>query len=219
MKILENLSQLNDEGIKIKGSGEHKEQEEDNKKQNNKKKTLVISTRAKEEEKLPQLSLIKADSSEDYLESNQNKNELEISIVGPEKLKKKEKNVSEITELIENCKEDIDNLDKIIKKYRYSTKDYIMQSGIDEFKSMICIDVNKNGENDEEDLEKKANYFNDIKKEFVYLQKKLENLLSMYNSEKELTALKKGELEYLENLNKKYKELKQLKQKKHNIKK
>ena len=94
-----------------------------------------------------------------------------------------------------------------------------MQSGIDEFKSMICIDVNKNGENDEEDLEKKANYFNDIKKEFVYLQKKLENLLSMYNSEKELTALKKGELEYLENLNKKYKELKQLKQKKHNIKK
>ena len=41
----------------------------------------------------------------------------------------------------------------------------------------------------------------------------------MYNSEKELTALKKGELEYLENLNKKYKELKQLKQKKHNIKK
>ena len=219
MKILENLSQLNDEGIKIKGSGEHKEQEEDNKKQNNKKKTLVISTRAKEEEKLSQLSLIKADSSEDYLESNQNKNELEISIVGPEKLKKKEKNVSEITELIKNCKEDIDNLDKIIKKYRYSTKDYIMQSGIDEFKSMICIDVNKNGENDEEDLEKKANYFNDIKKEFVYLQKKLENLLSMYNSEKELTALKKGELEYLENLNKKYKELKQLKQKKHNTKK
>ena len=219
MKILENLSQLNDEGIKIKGSGEHKEQEEDNKKQNNKKKTLVISTRAKEEEKLSQLSLIKADSSEDYLESNQNKNELEISIVGPEKLKKKEKNVSEITELIKNCNEDIDNLDKIIKKYRYSTKDYIMQSGIDEFKSMICIDVNKNGENDEEDPEKKANYFNDIKKEFVYLQKKLENLLSMYNSEKELTALKKGELEYLENLNKKYKELKQLKQKKHNIKK
>ena len=92
MKILENLSQLNDEGIKIKRSGEHKEQEEeDNKKQNNKKKTLVISTRAKDEEKLSQLSLIKADSSEDYLESNQNKNELEISIVGPEKLKKKKK--------------------------------------------------------------------------------------------------------------------------------
>ena len=131
MKILENLSQLNDEGIKIKGSGEHKEQEEeDNKKQNNKKKTLVISTRAKDEEKLSQLSLIKADSSEDYLESNQNKNELEISIVGPEKLKKKEKNVSEITELIKNCKEDIDNLDKIIKKYRYSLKNIDIQPRI-----------------------------------------------------------------------------------------
>ena len=220
MKILENLSQLNDEGIKIKNNGEHKEQKEDDKEQKDKKKTLIVSTRVKEkkeDENLPQLSLIKADSSEDYLESKEKKNELEISIVEPEKLEKKKKNVSEITELIEKCKEDINNLDIIIKKYRNSTKDFFMKSEIIDDKSMILIGQ-KEGEceDNEEDLEKKANYFNDIKNEFIYLQKKLENLLSMYNSEKELTALKKSELENLESLDKKYKELKE---KKNNIKK
>jgi len=213
MTILENLNKLNDEGIKIKGSREHTEQKDENREQKNNKNT---SEEVNEEDNLPQLSLIKADSSEDYLESNEKKNELEISMVGEEKVKKKEKNVSEITTLIDNCNMDIKTLDDIIKKYRNSTKDYIMQSKVD----ISMVFINKKGfgerEDSEEELEKKANYFIDIKKEFVFLKKKLENLLSIYNSETELTKLKKGELENLEKLNEKYKALKQ---KKHNKKK
>ena len=217
MTILENLNKLNDEGIKIKGSREHKEQKDENREQKNNKNT---SEEVNEEDNLPQLSLIKADSSEDYLESNEKKNELEISMVGEEKVKKKEKNVSEITTLIDNCNKDIKTLDDIIKKYRNSTKDYIMQSKVDIKVDISMVFIDKKGfgerEDSEEELEKKANYFIDIKKELVFLKKKLENLLSIYNSETELTKLKKGELENLEKLNEKYKALKQ---KKHNKKK
>ena len=217
MTILENLNKLNDEGIKIKGIREKAEQKDENREQKNSKNT---SEEVNEEDNLPQLSLIKADSSEDYSESNEKKNELEISMVGEEKVKKKEKNVSEITTLIDNCNEDIKTLDDIIKKYRNSTKDYIMQSKVDIKVDISMVFIDKKGfgerEDSEEELEKKANYFIDIKKEFVFLKKKLENLLSIYNSETELTKLKKGELENLEKLNEKYKALKQ---KKHNSKK
>ena len=217
MTILENLNKLNDEGIKIKGSRENKEQKDENREQKNSKNT---SEEVNEEDNLPQLSLIKADSSEDYLESNEKKNELEISMVGEEKVKKKEENVSEITTLIDNCNKDIKTLDDIIKKYRNSTKDYIMQSKVDIKVDISMVFIDKKGfgerEDSEEELEKKANYFIDIKKEFIFLKKKLENLLSIYNSETELTKLKKGELENLEKLNEKYKALKQ---KKHNSKK
>ena len=207
MTILENLSELNDERIKLKDSNEIKEQKDDKKEAKEKKKTLIVSTRVTNEEENPaQLSLIQADSFEDNLESNEKKNEIEISMVGDEKIKKKKKNVTEIENLIEKCNEDINNLDILIKKYRYATQDFFM---IDD-KSMICINK-KDFEETEEDLDKKAKYFNGLKDEFVYLKKRLENLLSMYNSEKTLTQLKKRELENLESLNKKYKELKLLK--------
>lgn len=212
MKILENLSELNDERIKLKDSAEVKEQKDDKKEQKGKKKTLIVSTRVKneEEENSAQLSLIQADSFEDNLESNEKKNELEISMVGVEKIEKKKKNVTEIQNLIKKCNEDIDNLDILIKKYRYATQDFFMKSEIIDDKSMICINK-KDFEETDEDLDKKAKYFNGLKDEFVYLKKRLENLLSMYNSEKTLTELKKRELENLESLNKKYKELKLLK--------
>ena len=205
MKILENLSELNDERIKLKDSAEVKEQKDDKKEQKGKKKTV----KNEEEENSAQLSLIQADSFEDNLESNEKKNELEISMVGVEKIEKKKKNVTEIQNLIKKCNEDIDNLDILIKKYRYATQDFFMKSIIDD-KSMICI-YKKDFEETDEDLDKKAKYFNGLKDEFVYLKKRLENLLSMYNSEKTLTELKKRELENLESLNTKYKELKLLK--------
>ena len=211
MKILENLSELNDERIKLKDSAEVKEQKDDKKEQKGKKKTV----KNEEEENSAQLSLIQADSFEDNLESNEKKNELEISMVGVEKIEKKKKNVTEIQNLIKKCNEDIDNLDILIKKYRYATQDFFMKSEIIDDKSMICISK-KDFEETDEDLDKKAKYFNGLKDEFVYLKKRLENLLSMYNSEKTLTELKKRELENLESLNEKYKELKLLK---HNKKK
>ena len=206
MKILENLSELNDERIKLKDSAEVKEQKDDKKEQKGKKKTV----KNEEEENSAQLSLIQADSFEDNLESNEKKNELEISMVGVEKIEKKKKNVTEIQNLIKKCNEDIDNLDILIKKYRYATQDFFMKSEIIDDKSMICINK-KDFEETDEDLDKKAKYFNGLKDEFVYLKKRLENLLSMYNSEKTLTELKKRELENLESLNTKYKELKLLK--------
>ena len=74
MKILENLSELNDERIKLKDSNEIKEQKDDKKEAKGKKKTLIVSTRVTNEEENPaQLSLIQADSFEDNLESNEKK--------------------------------------------------------------------------------------------------------------------------------------------------
>ena len=209
MKILENISELNNEGIILKDSGEHKEEKKDKNEKKEKKKTLIQSTR-KIEEKENDLSLIQTDSLDDNMDINEKKNELEISVVGLEKLEKKKKNVSEIQSLIKKCTEDIANLDILVKKYKYSSKDLMMKSEIIDDKSMICInkkDFEETVDNDE-DFDKNANYFNDIKNEFILLKKRLENLLSMYNSEKELTEIKKRELEKLELLNNKYNELK-----------
>lgn len=209
MKILENISELNNEGIILKDSGEHKEEKNEKEVKKEKKKTLIQSTRKKEEkESENELSLIQTDSLEDNMDMNEKKNELEISMVGPEKLEKKKKNVSEIQSLIKKCTEDINNLDILVKKYKYSSKDLIMQSEIIDDKSMIFITKKDFEETNDEDFEKKANYFNDIKNKFILLKKRLENLLSMYNSEKELTEIKKRELEKLELLNNKYNELK-----------
>ena len=76
-----------------------------------------------------------------------------------------------------------------------------MNSEIFDDKSMVFLNQKEFGEceDNDEDLEK-TNYFNDIKKEFIYLQKKLENWLSMYNSEKRIDCTQKRELEHLENL-------------------
>ena len=189
MKILENLSEINKERIVLKDSNNDQKEEKDEKDEKNNKKDKKKTTIGKVDD-VKQLSLIKEDSFEENLELNEKKNELEISIVGKEKLETKKKNVFEIENLIKKCDEDMANIDKIIKKYQYSSKDLIMQSQIIDDKSMIFIDKKGGEENeDNDDVEKKTEYFKEIKNEFCVLKRKLENLLSMYKSEKELTEV------------------------------
>lgn len=206
MKILENLSKLNKEKVIIKDNtnlDKNIKLSDENEDKKEKKKKTIVGNKDK------QLSIIKEDSLVENLELNEQKNELEISIVGIEKIEKNRKNVDEILNLIKKCDEDIENLDKLIKKYQYSTEDLIMKSEIIDDNSMIFIDKKDNKENENnEELEKKAEHFKEIKNEFCILKKKLENLLSLYQLEKELTEKKKEELEHLERLNQKYNQIK-----------
>ena len=208
MKILQNLSELNKERIILKDSNDKIEQIEDTEKKKEKKKKTLVGNKSLNE----QLSLIGEDSFGENPEINEQKKELEISIVGNEKLETKKKNVSEIQSLIQKCDEDIINLNQIIKKYQYATKDLIMKSEIIDNNSMIFINKKEEEENEEnDDMEKKAEYFKEIKGEFCVLKRKLENLLSLYQLEKELTEIKKNNLENLEELNNKYNEIKRKK--------
>ena len=204
MHILQNLSELNEERIILKDDNNQINKEEDNiAKKEGKKKTLIGKENLEN-----QLSLIKEDSFGENIELNEQKKELEISYVGQEKLETKKKNVSEVQNLIKKCEGDIKNLEKIIKKYQYSTKDLIMKSEIIDNNSMIFINKKDDNEEENNELEKKAEYFKEIKNEFSFLKVKLENLLSLYDAEKKLTEMKKRDLEYLEMLNNKYNELK-----------
>ena len=208
MKILQNLSELNKERIILKDSNDKIEQIEDTEKKKEKKKKTLMGNKSLNE----QLSLIGEDSFGENPEINEQKKELEISIVGNEKLETKKKNVSEIQNLIQKCDEDIINLNQIIKKYQYATKDLIMKSEIIDNNSMIFINKKEDEENEEnDDMEKKAEYFKEIKGEFCILKRKLENLLSLYQLEKELTEIKKNNLENFEELNNKYNEIKKKK--------
>ena len=208
MKILQNLSELNKERIILKDSNDKIEQIEDTEKKKEKKKKTLVGNKSLNE----QLSLIGEDSFGENPEINEQKKELEISIVGNEKLETKKKNVSEIQSLIQKCDEDIINLNQIIKKYQYATKDLIMKSEIIDNNSMIFINKKEEEENEEnDDMEKKAEYFKEIKGEFCVLKRKLENLLSLYQLEKELTEIKKNNLENFEELNNKYNEIKKKK--------
>ena len=208
MKILQNLSELNKERIILKDSNDKIEQIEDTEKKKEKKKKTLVGNKSLNE----QLSLIGEDSFGENPEINEQKKELEISIVGNEKLETKKKNVSEIQSLIQKCDEDIINLNQIIKKYQYATKDLIMKSEIIDNNSMIFINKKEEAENEEnDDMEKKAEYFKEIKGEFCVLKRKLENLLSLYQLEKELTEIKKNNLENFEELNNKYNEIKKKK--------
>ena len=208
MKILQNLSELNKERIILKDSNDKIEQIEDTEKKKEKKKKTLVGNKSLNE----QLSLINEDSFGENPEINEQKKELEISIVGNEKLETKKKNVSEIQSLIQKCDEDIINLNQIIKKYQYATKDLIMKSEIIDNNSMIFINKKEEEENEEnDDMEKKAEYFKEIKGEFCVLKRKLENLLSLYQLEKELTEIKKNNLENFEELNNKYNEIKKKK--------
>ena len=208
MKILQNLSELNKERIILKDSNDKIEQIEDTEKKKEKKKKTLVGNKSLNE----QLSLIGEDSFGENPEINEQKKELEISIVGNEKLETKKKNVSEIQNLIQKCDEDIINLNQIIKKYQYATKDLIMKSEIIDNNSMIFINKKEDEENEEnDDMEKKAEYFKEIKGEFCVLKRKLENLLSLYQLEKELTEIKKNNLENFEELNNKYNEIKKKK--------
>ena len=208
MKILQNLSELNKERIILKDSNDKIEQIEDTEKKKERKKKTLVGNKSLNE----QLSLIGEDSFGENPEINEQKKELEISIVGNEKLETKKKNVSEIQNLIQKCDEDIINLNQIIKKYQYATKDLIMKSEIIDNNSMIFINKKEEEENEEnDDMEKKAEYFKEIKCEFCILKRKLENLLSLYQLEKELTEIKKNNLENFEELNNKYNEIKKKK--------
>ena len=208
MKILQNLSELNKERIILKDSNDKIEQIQDTEKKKEKKKKTLVGNKSLNE----QLSLIGEDSFGENPEINEQKKELEISIVGNEKLETKKKNVSEIQNLIQKCDEDIINLNQIIKKYQYATKDLIMKSEIIDNNSMIFINKKEEEENEEnDDMEKKAEYFKEIKGEFCVLKRKLENLLSLYQLEKELTEIKKNNLENFEELNNKYNEIKKKK--------
>ena len=208
MKILQNLSELNKERIILKDSNDKIEQIEDTEKKKEKKKKTLVGNKSLNE----QLSLIGEDSFGENPEINEQKKELEISIVGNEKLETKKKNVSEIQNLIQKCDEDIINLNQVIKKYQYATKDLIMKSEIIDNNSMIFINKKEEEENEEnDDMEKKAEYFKEIKGEFCVLKRKLDNLLSLYQLEKELTEIKKNNLENLEELNNKYNEIKRKK--------
>ena len=98
MKILQNLSELKKERIILKDSNDKIEQIEDTEKKKEKKKKTLIENKSLNE----QLSLIGEDSFGENPEINEQKKELEISIVGNEKLETKKKNVSEIQSLIQN---------------------------------------------------------------------------------------------------------------------
>ena len=202
MKILNNLEEYKDKII-LKDS--YKEKNEKNEQKKGKKKTIVGSI--KEEKKL---SIIKEDDSfDEKMEMNEQKNDLEISMVGSDKLEKKKKNVSEIQNLIEKCDEEILNLNDIIKKYQFSSNDLIMKSGITGDISMVFINKKEEQDNeDSDDNEKKVEYFKKVKNEFGFLKKKLENLLSLYQLETELTEIKKDDLEQFENLKNEYNEIK-----------
>lgn len=136
-------------------------------------------------------------------------NDLEISVVGQGKIEEKERDVLTIKSLIKSCETDIQYLNDIIHRYKNSTKDFIMKSMVVDNNSMVFIDKNESQENSEiDDTEKKIKYFDDINNEFVCLKKKLEDLLSLYKTEKDLTEIKKNELEKLEKLKTEYESLK-----------
>ena len=204
MKILKNLEKYNKDKFVLKEENLDKKEKEDQEKEKKKKKTIVGNNFK------DQLSIIKEDSFGEKMESNNQKNELEISKVGSDKLIKKKKNVSEIQNLIEECYEEIINLNTIIEKYKKSTGDLIMQSAIIDDRSMVFI--NKKDEQeivDDDDNEKKSEYFKEIHNKICGLKKKLENLLSLYQLEEKLTEIKKKDLENFESLKDEYKKLKE----------
>jgi len=159
------------------------------------------------------LSIIPENSEITNFENLEEKNDnIEISVVGERKLEQKEKNVSEIINLINKCEEDIEKIDKLIKKYKNIQDNLIMDSRVFDDKSMVFIERNEESDNMKiDDSEEKRKFYEGLKSEYISLKKKLEDLLSLFKIEKELTELKKNELEYFENLKSKYDKLKQKK--------
>ena len=164
-----------------------------------------------------QLSIIKDSGSNDSVNEmmnvDKNNNNMEISIVLLDKLEEKEKNIIQLQNFINSCESDIQYIQSAIHKYKNSSNDLIMESGIFGFKSMVFInkkDENEVQENNEVDSsEKKVKYFNELNNEFISLKKKLIELLGLYKTEKEFTEIKKNELEKLDNIKKEYNALKE----------
>lgn len=192
-KVMAILKNLNPEGIIIKDSNQQANDEENIKtKKEEKKKTLVGK------QSIQQLSFIKVDSSEEISDEKEKINNLEISYVNEEKQEKQNKNISQVENMIKDCEADIKKLEAIIKKFKYSGEGLMMESRIFDDKSMVAISKidEDNQENDE--AEKNYEYFKDVKKKYDDLKQKLQKLLSLYNSEKNLTEIKKKELDNLE---------------------
>jgi hypothetical protein len=169
-----------------------------------KKKELEQDNVIPEENEL-QLSIIKENSENSLIKNN---NDLEISEVCEEKLEEKEKNILQIKNLIKSCEQDMVYINKTLHKYKNSTNELMMESMVFGDKSMVSIDKKDNIE-DKDDSEEKVQYFNELNNKYIRLKKKLDDLLSLYKTEKELTEIKKIELEKLENLKIEYDNLKQ----------
>ena len=145
-----------------------------------------------------------------------NNNNIEISIVQPEKLEEKQENIKQINEIIHSCESDIKYLDNEIKNYENSSNDLLMKSQILD-NNMSIIVINKNEEKKENEVsdntDEKIQYYKDLKNKFISLKKKLEELLALYKTEKEFTEIKKNELEKLEKIKNEYRNLKNKKKK------
>ena len=90
------------------------------------------------------LSIIPENSEITNFENLEEKNDnIEISVVGERKLEQKEKNVSEIINLINKCEEDIEKIDKLIKKYKNIQDNLIMDSRVFDDKSMVFFERNE----------------------------------------------------------------------------
>ena len=206
MKILYNLNnKLKKQDIIVKNNnGDIKP---------NKKKIEKI-----EEKDELQFSIIKENSNgsnnsiTEMMNEDKINNDMEISVVQLGKLEEKEKNIIQLKNFINSCESDIQYIQSAIHKYKNSSNDLIMESGVFGFKSMVFInkkEENEGEENNEVDsFEKKVQYFNELNNEFISLKKKLIDLLGLYKTEKEFTEIKKNELEKLENIKKEYNMLK-----------
>ena len=144
---------------------------------------------------------------------DKNNNNMEISIVQLDKLEEKEKNILQLKNFIDSLESDIKYIENALHKYKNSSNDLIMESGLFGINSMVFInkkDEKEEQENNEgESSEKKVKYFNELKNEFISLKKKLIDLLGLYKTEKEFTEIKKNELEKLDNIKKEYNALKE----------
>ena len=205
MEILNDLShKLKKEEIILKQSSSDKPSQKNISKEKNKDKKDELS-----------LSLIKESSIDnsinEVIDISKNKN-LEISIVQLDKLEEKEKNIIQIKNLINKCEEDIKYIKNAIHKYKNTSNNLIMESGVFNDRSMVFINKKEEEENMDTEMdnsEKKIEYLEELKNLFITLKKKLVNISELYETEKEFTLIKKFELEKLDNIKNEYKKLKQ----------
>lgn len=212
MNILYDLNnELNKEKIILKKNANEQLSNPENSKE---KEKANISDKKNKKKSEINLSIIpeNLEQNTQIMNLEKSNNNIEISIVGERKLEQKEKNVSEIINLINKCEEDIEKIDKYIKKYKNIKDNLIMESRVFEDKSMVFIEKNEETDNMKmDDSEEKKMFYERIRSEYISLKKKLEDLLSLFKTEKELTELKKNELENFENLKSNYDKLKQKK--------
>lgn len=213
MDILSNLNnELNEENIIVKKNAN--EQLAFSKTEKFKEKEKVNNkTDQKGKKNEFNLSIIPENLEINSEINNLEKNDdIEISIVVERKLEQKEKNVLEIVYLINKCEEDIEKIDILIRKYKNIQDNLIMETRVFEDRSMVFIERNEELDKMKiEDSEKKKKFYEGLKSEYISLKKRLEDLLTLFKTEKELIELKKNELVNFEKLKSNYDKLKQKK--------